>query len=736
LSRPYSSVVYVSLGGRRTRAARRYSAELAEGGARVLLVVADRPEWRDTEIAPGVTVHRLGSRRLRPALQAARRLLLGRRGPLADADLLVAGDAEAMPLADAARRRFPGLEIRPEPPLDPARRPAAADLAVVTPWYPSPNDPFAGAFVEATTATVVGDFGRVSTLHTENWFYSPKGVAGKLVGVTLDRELDRVDGVVVQDTAEGELTRMVTPQATSGNYVKWARSQTDRLAAALPTGKIEAPLIHAHTGHYAGVVAAALADDDARIVVTEHITFLAEVLAHPAARRQYGEMLDRASRVLCVGKTLYDQIAEQFPQHVEKLRIVPNPIDFDQFAVRPQPPRAPLRWLYVGRMLEHKGVRTLVDGFARIAEEEPHATLTLVGAGPLEGSLRARIAQLGLSDRIIQRPPVAPADVAGLIREHDVLTHASTVETFGMTIVEAVATGTPVLAARSHGPAETLHGLDGVAGVLFEPTRDPAVIADAYRKLRAAWGGLDLAASRERLRARYGREAVGEQLREVYRQVMAEPPGSGEAEAKYDPPPLPAPGADRIALVAVSPPNRGHTRSYIDAVRERGYAVDLITLDPAAWRRYSDDGGVRMHGIGETEERRLSQRIERGLVTTFPRWALGFLRARTSGLSSPVPEALAIHGQRVHRILAERFDRRVYGRLYQIVRPRILWRITRRQVLPELDLARTRRVVVHGATGVTIGWGLAKRDPAMPVGTDLTPPTADAGVHDLQFHGR
>lgn len=720
----YRSVVYVSLGGRRMRAARQHTAELAAAGAKVLLVVADRPEWADTAVAPGVTVHKLGSDQLRPTLRAARAFLFRSGGPLAGADLLVPGDPEAMPIAEAAHRRHPKLTILLEPSPDPARRTAEADLAVVTPWYPSPDDPFAGAFVKATTGTVVGDAGRIATLHTENWFYPEKGVTGKVLSVSLGRQLARTGGVVVLDTPEGELTRVATPLITTGNYAVWARAQIDRLAATLPTGRIEAPLIHAHTGHYAGVVATALAREDARIVVTEHATFLPKVFKQPGSRRLYGEMLNRVDRLLCVGQYLYDLVAERFPQHVDKLRIVPNPIDFDQFVVRPEPPKEPLRWLYVGRMMAHKGVATLVEAFAQIAEEEPRATLTLVGAGPLEKSLRARIAELGLGDRITQRPAVPPEQVAGLMHDHDLLVHASHLETFGMTIVEAVATGTPVMVARSQGPAETLHGLDGVAGVLFEVTEDPAVIAAAYRRLQAQWASLDLVRARTELLSRYGREAVGAQLREVYREVMAQPEPAAATVSDEPPPavPPPAPDADRITVVAINPPASGRTRRYINTVRERGYGVDLIALDPAKWAEHRFDDGVRIHGIGATEERRLTRRLERAVTVSLPRWALGFARARVSRLPAPLPEALAITAQRGHRRVADKFNRKVYDRWYNTVRPRILWRIARREVLPKLDGTRTRQVVVHGTPGVTIGWRLAKRWPDVPVSTSLTPP--------------
>ena len=515
-------IVYVALGGRRIQAAVRHTADLVAAGAAVTLVIAVRAEWGDVPIPPGVTVRRFAP----GAVRAVRRFLLAADGPLRHAALVIAGDPEATPVTWAIARRRPDLPIRFEPSPDPARRTSAADLAVVTPWYPAPDDLFAGAFVQASTAAVRPDFDRVAVLHTKSWFYSPRGVRGQIVGVAAERQAARSGNAVVLDAALGspdaagvadvELTRVAVPTASGDTYRQYAEAQVDALRAALPTGRIEAPLVHAHTGMMGGVVAARLARPDARIVVTEHASFLPRVFAQPGARRQYGEMLARADAVLCVSRFLYDQLSEYFPAYVEKLRVVPNAIDFGRFAVRPAPPVAPVRWIYIGRLMENKGLGTLLDGFARIAAEDPAVTLTLVGAGVFEETLAKRVAALGLGDRVTLRPPVPPDQVAALLHEHDLLVHASKLETFGMTVVEAIATGTPVLVARSQGPAETLAGLEDSVGQLFEPTDDPEVIAEAYRKLRARFDALDLPRARAELLARYGSAAVAAQLREVY----------------------------------------------------------------------------------------------------------------------------------------------------------------------------------------------------------------------------
>ncbi|MEU4215176.1 glycosyltransferase family 4 protein [Actinoplanes sp. NPDC026623] len=687
-------VVCLALGGRRVGATAAYAGRLAAGGADVVLVIATRDEWDGVPLPPAATVHRLPAGTTRETLRSARRLLLGPDSPVPGAGLLIAGDPEAMPVAWALRRRHPGLPVRLEPSDDPARRTAPADLAVLTPWYPSPADAFAGAFVQATAAAVGPGFDRVAILHTESWFYSPQRFTGQLVGAAA--ELFRQ--AVVLDTAEGELTRVAVPTASGRGYLAFAEAQARALAAALPTGRIEAPVVHAHIGMLGGIVATRLARPDARIVVTEHATFLPLIFEQEGAQQAYARMLDRADALLCVGRSLFDQLSSYFPDYAAKLAIVPNAIDFERFAVRPQPPRDLSRWLYAGRLMEHKGVLTLVDGFARIAAEDPSVTLTLVGAGPAQDEVDARIAALGLGGRVTWRPPVAPQEVTGLLHEHDLLVHASRKETFGMTVVEAIATGTPVLVAGSDGPRETMAGLDGRAGLLIEPVDDPEVIAEGYRRLRDRLGELDLPAAREVLIARYGSESVAARLRTFFAPERPPP----------DRPPAAGAPADRVVVVAVDPRRVHRSHALVRDLAGRGIGVDLIVSGPRTLGPL--DPLVRVHDLAAGPRRPRSGRARSGTLRS---------AARTPG---PLAGALIGSAERVRVKVGAAVHDKVILRGYAVVRARLLWRAARREALPRLDLSRVRRVIVADPHGARIGAELGRRCPRAQVTTapDLT----------------
>lgn len=93
------------------------------------------------------------------------------------------------------------------------------------------------------------------------------------------------------------------------------------------------------------------------------------------------------------------------------------------------------RWLFVGNLVEAKGVRRLVRSFARwaSAHADRPCALTLAGDGPLRGELAQLAAELGVGDRVHFLGRVEPDAVGEVYRGHDVLVHLSHGETFGLT---------------------------------------------------------------------------------------------------------------------------------------------------------------------------------------------------------------------------------------------------------------------------------------------------------------
>ena len=114
--------------------------------------------------------------------------------------------------------------------------------------------------------------------------------------------------------------------------------------------------------------------------------------------------------------------------------------------------------LYAGRLSREKGVELLADAFLAARPREPRLHLVLAGGGPEEDALRAR-----LGDQGTFLGWLAGRDLARVYASADVFLFASQTDTFGQVLLEAQASGLPVVAVEAGGPASLIqHGTTGV----------------------------------------------------------------------------------------------------------------------------------------------------------------------------------------------------------------------------------------------------------------------------------
>jgi glycosyltransferase involved in cell wall biosynthesis len=210
----------------------------------------------------------------------------------------------------------------------------------------------------------------------------------------------------------------------------------------------------------------------------------------------------------------------------DRVSIVPCGVDTAVFTPRgPVAPRAGRpRLLVLGRLVERKGQEDAVRALAAV----PDAELVVVGGPPADEidddpevqRLRGIAGELGVADRLVFAGAVARADVPGWIRSADVVLAVPWYEPFGITPLEAMACGRPVVATAVGGLVDTV--VDGETGVLVPP-RDPIALGAALSALladgdaRAAYG----AAGITRARTRYRWSRVVADTDAVYRSVLA-----------------------------------------------------------------------------------------------------------------------------------------------------------------------------------------------------------------------
>lgn len=196
-------------------------------------------------------------------------------------------------------------------------------------------------------------------------------------------------------------------------------------------------------------------------------------LLDPLLFRHLSRLIWRgASAVTCVSRSQIS-LAEKTDRSVD-FRLIPNGVDTTVFHPGPDPERFTV--LFVGRLIERKGVNHLIEAFASLGAEGEKARLVIVGDGPdrraLEDLARAR----GVADRVEFRGAMRWSGLPEIYREASVFALPAREEAMSNAALEAMASGLPVITTET-----------GVAEVLDEngfvvPRADPGAIAASLRR--------------------------------------------------------------------------------------------------------------------------------------------------------------------------------------------------------------------------------------------------------------
>ena len=132
--------------------------------------------------------------------------------------------------------------------------------------------------------------------------------------------------------------------------------------------------------------------------------------------------------------------------------------------------------LYAGVLIPRKGIHHLIRAFARVVQEFPEARLEIVGRDEnpeYAEELRREVARLGLNGRVSFVGEVSQVELANKMRRFCIFVLPSLSEGLGRVVVEAMATGTPVVGSRVGGIPEMVQ--DGLTGFLVPPGDEEAL---------------------------------------------------------------------------------------------------------------------------------------------------------------------------------------------------------------------------------------------------------------------
>jgi glycosyltransferase involved in cell wall biosynthesis len=221
--------------------------------------------------------------------------------------------------------------------------------------------------------------------------------------------------------------------------------------------------------------------------------------------------------VIAVSNSVKKELVTRYGIPEGKIVVIPNGVEVNLF--RPSAEREK-QILYVGRQTAHKGLPYLLQAFAEFVKANEKFRLVLVGErleGGVDPSLVKLSRNLGIADKVEFTGRLLEDDVRVIMGRAECLVLPSLAESFGMAILEAMASETPVVATNVGGIPDVVQ--DGLNGLLVRPA-DPHALAES----------LDQVVSDSRLRRRliqngvrtcrdFSWEKVAQNTLKVYKQA-------------------------------------------------------------------------------------------------------------------------------------------------------------------------------------------------------------------------
>lgn len=237
-----------------------------------------------------------------------------------------------------------------------------------------------------------------------------------------------------------------------------------------------------------------------------------------ALNRYLRETVTMLDRRIVVSDACTRSLEPSFPGDYE---VIPNGVDCERFrplAPGENAPEGPPRILFVGRLEPRNALGDLLKAAAELARDGREFTIQVAGDGPTRGVNERLAERLGIASRVEWFGAIHD-DLPRRYREATVFAAPCTLASFGVILIEALASGTPIVCADNVGFREVLR--DGAPGS-FVPMRDHHAMAQALATvlddaaMRRVWS----AEGRAIALARYDWPGVAQAVADVYAEVL------------------------------------------------------------------------------------------------------------------------------------------------------------------------------------------------------------------------
>lgn len=358
-------------------------------------------------------------------------------------------------------------------------------------WYPSDKNPFAGAFIHDLAVELVSQGMEIEVVAAHQHFmdFMLKSTA-----------TEESNGVTVH-----HLFGWTPPKMTKRLQNIWIDDCCKRVDELVDFSKID--IIHAQD--YVGLFLAnrlAQRYDKSLLCTLHHSDFLMDLI--PSWRKSMlQEILPYTDKCIVPSTAMSRAIQEQGHVESDQLLVIPNYIRINQIKAKDVLGESPKKYIMVSSAEAVKRPELSIEWMNDLPGK-----LDIYGSVPNRRQLANRIRKRGLADRLKLKGTLPHRELLQKYCEYDALISTSSHETFGISIIEALAAGIPALVASRTGP---LDYIDNQTGILVKDRGDLRGFVENYQKF-------DAVKIRSKTSNQFDVSVVVPQHLSLYRKIFAE----------------------------------------------------------------------------------------------------------------------------------------------------------------------------------------------------------------------
>ena len=268
-------------------------------------------------------------------------------------------------------------------------------------------------------------------------------------------------------------------------------------------------VVHAHFYSMAAIASILKKKYDIPFVITEHSSKLnkpAEQISD-LDKRIATQAYRHCDQLICVSEALRNNIIQNF-QHDSI--VIPNMVDNQCFHPNDNAKSAPpFVFVSVGNLIPIKAFDQLIAAFAQV---KGNAELYIIGDGPELEKLKTQIKDLQLDSKVMLLGRLNRDEINKIYQKSHVFVLPSQSETFGVSYIEAMYAGLPVIATRCGGPESFVNESNGI----LIPVNNVAALTEAMCTIQQNYHNYNLIQISEDCKARYSPEVIAGRIIQSY----------------------------------------------------------------------------------------------------------------------------------------------------------------------------------------------------------------------------